>query len=96
MVAACERAQAWQGCATSARTSELTMQGVDIAGITVQPDESWMQQMARNVTMEECGVLRDCRYLLHDRVTKYSQSFRAIIASGQVEPLVHLECVQCH
>jgi hypothetical protein len=47
-----------------------------------------MQQMARNVTMEECGVLRDCRYLLHDRDTKYTQSFRAIIASGQVEPLV--------
>ncbi len=28
------------------------------------------------------------RYLLHDRDTKYTQSFRAIIASGQVEPLV--------
>ena len=47
-----------------------------------------MQQLARNVTMEGCGTLRDCRYLLHDRDTKYSQSFRAIIASGQVEPLV--------
>jgi hypothetical protein len=47
-----------------------------------------MQQMARNVTMKECGALRDCRYLLHDRDTKYTQSFRAIIASGRVEPLV--------
>jgi DNA-binding transcriptional LysR family regulator len=47
-----------------------------------------MQQIARNVTMEGCGALRDCRYLLHDRDTKYSQSFRAIIASGRVEPLV--------
>ena len=47
-----------------------------------------MQQMARNVTMEGCGALRDCRYLLHDRDTKYTRSFRAIIASGQVEPLV--------
>ena len=44
--------------------------------------------MARNVTMDGCGALRDCRYLLHDRDTKYSQSFRAIIASGRVEPLV--------
>ena len=26
-------------------------------------------------------------YLLHDRDTKYTQSFRAIIASGGVEPL---------
>jgi hypothetical protein len=39
-------------------------------------------------TMEGCGALRDCRYLLHDRDTKYTQSFQAIIASGQVEPLV--------
>ena len=47
-----------------------------------------MQQIARNVTMEGCGTLRDCRYLLHDRDTKYTQSFRALIASGQVEPLL--------
>src|ERR1700731_1143162 len=60
---------------------------VDIAGITVHPDELWMQQIARNVKMEGCGILRDCRYLLHDRDTKYTLSFRAIIASGQVEPL---------
>src|SRR5690349_9553782 len=37
--------------------------------------------------MEGCGILRDCRYLLHDRDTKYTRSFRAIIASGQVKPL---------
>src|SRR5262245_32609407 len=65
----------------------LDSRRVDIAGITIHPDELWMQQMAGNVTMEECGTLRDCRYLLHDRDTKYTQSFRAIIASGQVEPL---------
>jgi hypothetical protein len=50
---------------------------VDIARITVHPDERWMQQIARNVTMEGCGALRDCRYLLHDRDTNYTQSFRA-------------------
>src|SRR5882724_1711456 len=66
----------------------LESRRVDIAGITVHPDERWMQQIARNVTMEGCGALRDCRYLLHDRDTKYTQSFRTIIASGQVEPLV--------
>ena len=51
-------------------------------------DEPWMRQIARNATMEGCGSLRDCRYLLHDRDTKYTQSFRAIIVSGRVEPLV--------
>jgi hypothetical protein len=66
----------------------LESRRVDIAGITIHPDDGWMRQIARNVTMEGCGALRDCRYLLHDRDTKYSQSFRSIIASGWVEPLV--------
>jgi putative transposase len=30
---------------------------VDIAGITDHPNEQWMQQMARNATMEGCGAL---------------------------------------
>ena len=47
-----------------------------------------MKQMTRNAIMEGYGVLQDCRYLQHDRDTKYTQSFRAIIASGRVEPLV--------
>jgi len=65
----------------------LESRRVDIAGVTIHPDEPWMKQMARNATMEGCGILRDCRYLLHDRDTKYTRSFRAIIASSRVEPL---------
>jgi hypothetical protein len=34
-----------------------------------------------------CGALRDCRYLLHDRDTKFTRSFRAILMSGRVEAL---------
>jgi putative transposase len=60
---------------------------VEIAGITTHPDQRWMQQMARNATMEGCGFLGSCRYLLHDRDTKYTESFRAIIKAGGVEPL---------
>jgi putative transposase len=66
----------------------LESRRVNIAGVTVHPDERWMRQIARNVTMEGCGALWDCRYLLHDRDAKYTESFRAIIASGQVEPLM--------
>jgi putative transposase len=58
-----------------------------IAGITIHPNEPWMKQIARNVTMEDCGALRDCRYLLHDRDTKFTRSFRAILMSGRVEAL---------
>ena len=65
----------------------LESRKVDIAGITVHPNEQWMQQMARNATMEGCGALRECRYLMHDRDTKFTISFRAIIASGQVKTL---------
>ena len=65
----------------------LESRRVDIAGITVHPDESWMKQIARNMTMDDCGALRDCRYLLHDRDTKITRSFRAILMSGRVEPL---------
>jgi hypothetical protein len=46
-----------------------------------------MKQIARNATMDDCGALRDCRYLLHDRDTKFTRSFRALIASGRVKPL---------
>jgi hypothetical protein len=42
-----------------------------------------MQQIARNVNMQGVDVLQGCRYLLHDRDTKYTRSFRAIIESGQ-------------
>ena len=56
---------------------------VDIVGITIRPDEPWMRQIARNATMEGCGTLRDCRYLRHDRDTKYTQSFRLLLC--QVE-----------
>jgi putative transposase len=66
----------------------LESRKVDIAGITIHPNEPWMKQMARNATMEGCGTLQDCRYLLHDRDTKYTLSFRAIIKSGRVKTLV--------
>jgi len=46
-----------------------------------------MPHIARTVTMEEWGVLHHCRDLIHDRDTTYSQSFRAIIESGQVKTI---------
>jgi putative transposase len=46
-----------------------------------------MQQIARNATMDGCGFLENCRYLLHDRDTKYSGAFRAIIESARVKTL---------
>ncbi len=52
---------------------------VNIAGITTRPDESWMLQIARNVTDSEAGALHAKRYLIIDRDTKYSEQFRRLI-----------------
>src|SRR6266849_5427441 len=52
---------------------------VNIAGITTRPDESWMLQIARNVTDLQSGALRAKRYLIIDRDTKYSQQFRRLV-----------------
>ena len=65
----------------------LDSRKVEIAGMTPHPNEAWMMQIARNVTMDEWGFLGNCRYLIHDRDTKYCHSFREIIKSGDVKPL---------
>ena len=65
----------------------LESRRVDMAGITDHPNEQWMQQMARNATMEGCSALGDRRYLIHDRDTKYTASFLTIIESVHVKRL---------
>ena len=65
----------------------LETRRVEVAGITPHPNEAWMKQIARNVTMDEWGFLESRRYLIHDRDTKFTDSFRVIIKSGQVKPL---------
>src|SRR5262249_11138907 len=65
----------------------LESRKVYVAGITRHPDQEWMEQMARNVTMEDAGFLIQKRYLLHDRDSKYCSSFREVIEAGGVKPL---------
>jgi len=45
----------------------LETRQVKLAGFTPYPDQEWMEQQGRNITMEEWGCLKGCRYLLHDR-----------------------------
>ena len=65
----------------------LDSRKVEVSGLTPHPNERWMKQIARNVTMDDWGFLNNCRYLIHDRDTKYCQSFRDIIESGDVKTL---------
>ena len=65
----------------------LESRHVEVAGVTQHLNEACMKQIARNVTMDEWGFLDNCRYLIHDRDTKYCQSFRDIIESGDAKTL---------
>ncbi len=65
----------------------LATRRVHIAGITPYPDGPWMTQVARNVTMAEVGFLSSSRYLIHDRDSKFRESFRLTIEAVGVKPV---------
>jgi transposase InsO family protein len=61
---------------------------VHIAGMTPHPNEAWMVQVARNLTMEEWGFLSPGQYLIHDRDTKFCAAFQQLIDDAGVERVV--------
>ena len=65
----------------------LATRRVHIAGITLHPNEQWMTQVARNVTMADVGFLSSSRYLIHDRDSKFCESFRDTIEGVGVTPI---------
>jgi putative transposase len=58
---------------------------VHVAGVTPHPNEAWMVQVARNVTMEEWGFLSPGHYLIHDQDGKYCPAFQQIIDDAGVK-----------
>ena len=65
----------------------LESRRVTLAGLTRHPTEEWMQQMARNATDHDTGMLRHCRYVLHDRDAKFCSSFDSLLEAGGVKAL---------
>ena len=65
----------------------LATRRVHIAGITPHPNEQWMTQVARNVTMAEVGFLSSSRYLIHDGDSKFCESFHRTIEAVGVAPV---------
>jgi transposase InsO family protein len=61
---------------------ELAERVVHIAGITTQPKECWMMQVARNLTDELNGPLKGKSHLILDRDTKYTAQFRRLVAES--------------
>ena len=63
----------------------LSSRKVYVAGVTPHPNEAWMMQVARNVTMEEWGFLAPGQYLIHDRDAKFCAAFQQIIDDAGVK-----------
>ena len=62
---------------------ELAKRIVHIAGMTTQPNEGWMMQIARNLTDKFSGFLTGKSHLILDRDTKYTAQFRRLIAESR-------------
>jgi transposase InsO family protein len=67
---------------------ELATRRVQIAGITPRPTGDFMQQCARQLTDPFDGLLLGKRYLLHDRDTKFTQAFNALLTDSGVKPVL--------
>ena len=62
---------------------------VHIAGITPNPHQQWMAQVVRNTTDIDEGMLlqSNCKYLIHDRDTKFCEHFDSLLRSVNIEPV---------
>jgi hypothetical protein len=79
----------WRGLATYyvLFVIQLETRRVTLADMTRHPTEAWMQQVARNLIDAETGALQGQRYVLHDRDTKFCDSFGSMLRDAGVEPL---------
>jgi transposase InsO family protein len=67
---------------------ELATRCVQIAGITPRPRAAFMQQCVRQLTDLCDRVVLGKRYLIHDRDTKYTLAFDALLKASGVEPIL--------
>ena len=58
---------------------------VEIVGVTTNPDAAFVAQVARNLTDRVDGFLRNTKFLILDRDTKFTEQFRRILGEAGVE-----------
>ena len=58
---------------------KLKTREVHLAGMTAHPNEAWMMQVARHLTMDEWGALKPGQYLIHDRDAKFCASLQQLL-----------------
>ncbi len=61
---------------------DLKSRRVHLAGVTLHPGQSFMAQVARNLTDCEDGFLRTHQLLICDRDTKFNARFREILCDA--------------
>jgi len=71
---------------------KLKTRSVAIAGITHQPDETWMMQVARNLTAADDGFLHGMKHVILDRDPLYTATVLRLLRDSGVTPLV--ACVE--
>ena len=62
---------------------------IQIAGSTPHPHQGWMTQVARNITDIDEGMLvqSNCKYLIHDRDSRFCEHFDSLLRSVTIEPV---------
>jgi hypothetical protein len=66
----------------------ISTREVHVTGLTPHPDQHWMTQLARNVTMADWGFLSPGQYLIHDRDTKFCMAFQATMDAAGMKRIV--------
>jgi putative transposase len=54
---------------------ELSSRRVHLGGCTARPNDAWVTQQARNLSMTLADTNRHVRFLIHDRDTKFTAAF---------------------
>src|SRR5208283_4715559 len=63
----------------------ISTREIHVAGITPHPNEQWMTQVARDITMDEWGFLAPGQPLIFDRDTKFCAAFQKNLEAGGVK-----------
>ena len=66
---------------------DLKRRRVHVAGVTPNPSELFMAQVARNLTDTFDGFLKGHRFLICDRDSKFSEQFRQILRGAGVDAI---------
>ena len=66
---------------------DVATRRVHFAGCTVNPNEDWMKQIARNLTDPFDGFLLGTHYLPMDRDSKFCEEFRNMLKESDIEPI---------